>query len=226
MDVTMGLEKLVVLCLQEKLPLNFKVPLLDFYGSYLLNTHLVSNDTVCCWLIAFPVCSMKPPEPEAEAESENCYYYYTICRHLIKIFYIRMECKPKLRTYIKHKKTIEFEEYLTNEDQKGMKLLAKLRSGTNSLRIETGRYDGRQISDRICKTCWGDLEDEIHNLMECKTYTDIRRECLEELNMKKDDARLEEIMFGKGSKIEIKSAIRYIRRAMARRWRILELIGR
>ena len=115
---------------------------------------------------------------------------------------------------------------MTNEDQKGRKLLAKLKSGTNSLRIETGRYDGRQISDRICKICWRDVEDEIHFLMECKTYTDIRRECLEELKMKKDDARLEEIMFGKGNKMEINSAIRYIKRAMTRRWRILELMGR
>ena len=62
--------------------------------------------------------------------------------------------------------------------------------------------------------------------MECETYIDIRRECLEEMNIKEDDERLEEIMFGKGSKTEIKSVIRYIRRAMARRWRILELIGR
>ena len=104
----------------------------------------------------------------------------------------RVSRKPKLRTYIKHKKSIKFEEYLTNQEQKGRRQLAKLRSGTNSLRIETGRYDGRQISDRICKTCWGDVEDEIHFLMECETYTDIRRECLEELNIKEDDERLEE----------------------------------
>ena len=45
--------------------------------------------------------------------------------------------KPKLRTYIKYKKILKEEEYLNSEDAIGRRMLARLRSGTNSLRIET-----------------------------------------------------------------------------------------
>ena len=45
--------------------------------------------------------------------------------------------KPKLRTYTKYKEILKEEEYLKNEDTIGRRMLARIRSGTNNLRIET-----------------------------------------------------------------------------------------
>ena len=74
--------------------------------------------------------------------------------------------KPKLRTYIKFKKILKEEDYLKNEDSIGRRMLARIRSGTNNLRIETGRYERpRQIEKfRICKVCMRETEDEEHFL--------------------------------------------------------------
>ena len=49
--------------------------------------------------------------------------------------------KPKLRTYTKYKLLLKEEEYLKNEDEIGRRMMARIRSGTNKLRIETGRYE-------------------------------------------------------------------------------------
>ena len=62
--------------------------------------------------------------------------------------------KPKLRLYktIKHK--LQLEPYLlTQKDKVGRYLLTSLRSGTNKLRIETGRHKKpkkEKVKDRIC----------------------------------------------------------------------------
>ena len=61
-----------------------------------------------------------------------------------------MSERPKLRTYRKFKEELVFEEYLENEDIQGRKLMAKLRSGTNCLRIETGSREGLTSADRKC----------------------------------------------------------------------------
>ena len=60
--------------------------------------------------------------------------------------------KPKLRTYVKYKLILEEEKYLKNEDAIGRRMLARIRSGTNNLRIETGRYEKPKLLQeyRIC----------------------------------------------------------------------------
>merc|ERR550525_1244761 len=52
----------------------------------------------------------------------------------------RAHSKPKLRTYIKYKTTLTEEDYLRNDDPIGRRMMARIRSGTNNLRIETDRY--------------------------------------------------------------------------------------
>ena len=132
--------------------------------------------------------------------------------------------KPKLRTYIKYKKILKEEDYLKNEDSIGRRMLARIRSGTNNLRIETGRYERpRQIEKfRICKVCMSETEDEEHFLNRCKAYEDIRKYLFTERS--EGDGKITNILFGIGKEDEINRAIRYIRRAMARRNRILEMI--
>src|SRR5689334_7668464 len=52
----------------------------------------------------------------------------------------RMNNKPKLRTYVRLKEKLKFENYLKTNDRKGREIQTRLRGGTNELRIETGRY--------------------------------------------------------------------------------------
>ena len=51
-----------------------------------------------------------------------------------------MDKKPKLRTYVLFKTKLKLENYLSISNIKGRKLMASLRSGTNMLEIETGRW--------------------------------------------------------------------------------------
>ena len=135
--------------------------------------------------------------------------------------------KPKLRTYTKYKLLLKEEEYLKNEDEIGRRMMARIRSGTNKLRIETGRYEKPKQAEeyRICKICKKDIENEEHFLHDCIAYDSIRKDLMIELNKKEMDKKAKEILFGKGTDKEIEKAIRYIRRAMAKRNRILEMLN-
>ena len=43
------------------------------------------------------------------------------------------------------------------------------------MRIEQGRYDKEQISQRICRFCsTGSVEDESHFMLQCPVYDDLR----------------------------------------------------
>ena len=58
--------------------------------------------------------------------------------------------KPKLRTYIKFKKNTQTEPYvfkLTNKYERS--LLAKLRSGILQLHVESGRFNGTALENRM-----------------------------------------------------------------------------
>ena len=115
---------------------------------------------------------------------------------------------------------------MKNEDAIGRRMLARIRSGTNKLRIETGRYERpRQIKEyRICKICMEETETEEHFLKICKAYDDIRKDLIIDLDIDEGDEKIAELLFGVGKEDEINKAIRYIRRAMARRNRILEMM--
>ena len=138
----------------------------------------------------------------------------------------KIDKKPKLRTYAKIKSKLKLEPYLAHEDGKGRRMLARLRSGTNCLRIETGRYEGRRDFERICKLCADNMEDEEHFLCKCTTYSCIRKDFFDEVGMDDNEHdRMLEVMMGVGTQEETANAIRYIRRASARRFRILKLIS-
>ena len=54
--------------------------------------------------------------------------------------------------------------------------MAKFRSGTAPIRLETGRYERLDIVDRICPICKSGIEDEVHVFTQCSLYVDIRDE--------------------------------------------------
>ncbi len=140
-----------------------------------------------------------------------------------KLWWKTVNERPKLRTYRKVKTILTFEDYLKNNDEKGRRLLAKIRSGTNFLRIETGRRKGIDKNNRICWFGCRAVEDEKHFLLKCHMYDDIREELASKLGKKSTDELELELMLGKGSREEVEHVIVFINRAVARRRRILEM---
>src|SRR4051794_22375288 len=66
------------------------------------------------------------------------------------------------------KRTLRFEPYLQFFHRGGIPELAKIRGGTNRLRIEQGRYEKEKVCERICRCC--QVEDEFHFMLQCSTY--------------------------------------------------------
>ena len=55
--------------------------------------------------------------------------------------------------------------------------LCKFRCGVAPIRIETGRYERLNVTDRICNICDNhdnEIEDEKHVIMKCTLYNDLR----------------------------------------------------
>ena len=81
----------------------------------------------------------------------------------------------KLRTYKCFKSTFDVEFYCKRVlSAKHRGALAKFRSGTAPIRLETGRYEKLQVCDRTCFNCTSIVEDELHVLIHCPLYDDLR----------------------------------------------------
>ena len=52
--------------------------------------------------------------------------------------------------------------------------LAKFRCEVGPIRLETGRYDRLSVNERICPICQTAVENEIHVLLYCQAYKEIR----------------------------------------------------
>jgi hypothetical protein len=103
-----------------------------------------------------------------------------------------MTNRPKLDLYRQWKTSLEREAYLSSPDVIGRETLFRLRSGTNDLRIDTGRSEmvrdrtsGRrrrlERNERICRQCGVEVEDVTHVLLYCPMYVAIRRDLMREL---------------------------------------------
>ena len=84
--------------------------------------------------------------------------------------------QSKTRTYVTFKKTLRLEKYLqAHSDAQGRAIHTSLRSGTNKLEIEIGRWSGIEKSRRFCKQCdLKEVESEMHFLMHCPRYEALR----------------------------------------------------
>ena len=83
--------------------------------------------------------------------------------------------KNKLRTYRSFKSLFASECYVyTIMPHSHRSAMAQLRCGTAPLRIETGRYEGLKEEERICPRCPDAVESELHALIECPLYSEIR----------------------------------------------------
>jgi len=148
----------------------------------------------------------------------------------------RMNKKSKLRTYQTFKSKLELEPYLLSDTQKTARyLLTRIRTGTNKLRIETGRWKRPQeaLEERVCRVCMsGAVEDEKHFILDCNAYTNLRNEMLDRIRSKTHnrynlhlegaDRRWIILMNPKDKKAEINEALKeYLKTAWKKRTLLL-----
>jgi hypothetical protein len=85
----------------------------------------------------------------------------------------------KLRTYAKIKviRPYKCTDYLHNiKSVRLRRSITIIRISAHSLHIEVGRYKQLPVEDRICGYCKTDIEDEVHFLIACPLYLDLRTE--------------------------------------------------
>jgi hypothetical protein len=105
--------------------------------------------------------------------------------------------KPKLRSYVKFKDSFIAENYVKHcQSRRKHSLLAQFRLGILPIAIETGRFKGIAVNERLCKLCSSDaVQDEKHLLCECCLYNDlchnlynyVSQSCMEFINMNNED---------------------------------------
>ena len=89
----------------------------------------------------------------------------------------RMDGISKLRTYRHIKRNLCFEKYLNSFNCQGRALMFSIRSGTNQLEIERGRWVHKPEMQRVCNQCsLNQVENEIHFVNVCPKYKDLREQ--------------------------------------------------
>ena len=96
----------------------------------------------------------------------------------------KIETKPKLRTYKTFKEHYKTEDYVKfNISRRQRSLMAQFRIGILPLHVETGRFRGTPLEERICQMCNNNvIEDEKHFLVECNLYQEHRTELYEDVS--------------------------------------------
>ena len=96
----------------------------------------------------------------------------------------RVKSKPKLRTYVLFKESFVTEQYVQRPlNRYRRSILAQFRCGILPLNLEMGRFRGLQENERICEMCSNNMiESEMHFLLECDAYIDIRNNMLQQIN--------------------------------------------
>ena len=94
----------------------------------------------------------------------------------------------KLRTCRQIKTVFGTKNYLLSTLSKGEKsYFAQFRCGILRLRVETGRYIGLNANERICTLCTSnEIEDEMHLLLKCSLYDDLRQTLIAKVVEKND----------------------------------------
>ncbi len=70
--------------------------------------------------------------------------------------------------------TENYMKYCMSRQQRS--LIAQLRLGILPIHIETGRFRGTQLDNRICQLCdTQEVEDKIHFVCKCNLYNDLRK---------------------------------------------------
>ena len=89
----------------------------------------------------------------------------------------------KLKTYSKFKSDFVLEKYLSLLQNKSFVAnITKMRISSHCLEIEKGRHNNVPATHRCCHTCTSVVEDELHFLLTCPTYTEERQTLMTAIN--------------------------------------------
>lgn len=114
-------------------------------------------------------------------QSEIDIPYKTIKQRIFDMYfqkwYSDINNSSRLVSYCIYKHNFNFEKYLESITENKYKVaLARFRTSSHELRIETGRYDDTPRNQRLCKSCnMQKIEDEYHFLLVCPNYRDLRK---------------------------------------------------
>ena len=109
---------------------------------------------------------------------------HTVRQHLESIYIAQwtldIQSMPKLRTYKLLKEVFGVEGYVSSPMQKNYRsVIARMRMGVFPLHIETGRWRGLALSERLCNSCdMSVVEDEKHFLCVCPKHVNLRQELI------------------------------------------------
>ena len=111
-------------------------------------------------------------------------------------FYDIQQNSSKLRTYAKIKTTIGIEGYLSKIHNTIDRIsMSKFRLSNHRLMIEKGRHNNVEIQNRKCPFCLTHIEDEIHFLVNCPTYSPIRENLMEKVDVRNKGLCTDELLF-------------------------------
>ena len=82
----------------------------------------------------------------------------------------------KLQLYTSLKECPGFENHLNLPNKKLRQPITKLRINAHKFPIETGCFDYRKLTERICPLCCDGIGDEIHYLTQCQNLIISRKE--------------------------------------------------
>ena len=92
--------------------------------------------------------------------------------------------KQKLRTYAFFKHDLQVEPYILSQISRAKSsIYSQFRMGILPLEVEAGRYMRKELSQRTCKLCNLEVDDEIHFLCFCPTLIQTRQLYLNLLNL-------------------------------------------
>ena len=74
----------------------------------------------------------------------------------------------KLDLYTSLKESPGFENYLNIPNQKLRQAITRMRISSHKFPIETGRFEHKERSERICPLCCDGIGDEVHYLISCQ----------------------------------------------------------
>ena len=101
------------------------------------------------------------------------------------VWLCRIKYNKKLILYKNWKKDLIFENYLCMKyDRHLISNITRLRLGVLNLRVETGRFVQRRMIERVKRICWlccDGIEDEIHFLLMCPVYVDLREKLFNDI---------------------------------------------
>lgn len=100
--------------------------------------------------------------------------------------------KSKLRTYGTLRVGLEVgSQVKCLAGKRRRSLTTCLKCGTLPLRLETGRYNGESVQERLCLVCKsGEVESEFHFLFTCEAYASEREKFMESINLRIDNMSL------------------------------------